>query len=99
MLYVFQQKQEGISVLWKEFNGARVERRAEPAACGLREVAQAEIADKEGAEVDRIGWECPLLAWRLGCPDLLECSTLVGIPGKVTEESSWQWRMNDETKA
>lgn len=53
---------------------------------------------KEGAEVDRIGWECPLLAWRLGGPDLLECSTLVGIPEKVTEESYWQWRMNDETK-
>lgn len=47
MLYAFQQKQEGISVLWKESNGASVERRAEPAACGLREVAQAEIADRE----------------------------------------------------
>lgn len=46
MLYVFQQKQEGISVFWKESNGARVEGRAEPAACDLREVAQAGISDR-----------------------------------------------------
>lgn len=49
-----------------------------------------------------MGWESPPLAWRLRGPDLLECPTLVGIPGKVREESYWQvrgeWRMNGKTK-